>query len=71
MTARIDCDVLAKARILASRIVGAGIEYLSADPAGCLECGADFLQGESHARTCSVGLAEEILLELDRAEGAA
>ena len=64
-------STLAKARILASRIVEGGIEYCSADPAGCLECGADFLQGEGHARTCSVGLAEEILLELDRAEGAA
>ena len=57
-------DTLAKARILASRIVEAGIEYCSADPAGCRECGADFLRGEAHARTCSVGMAEEILLDL-------
>ena len=68
MTLALNANTAAKARLVAERVVADGIEWLSADPAGCRECGADFLRGESHARTCLVGMAEEVLLEMRGAE---
>ena len=64
MTQRIDSNFIVNARLLASRVLEDNIEQYSADPGACRKCGADFLQGESHARTCPVSLAEEIIITL-------